>query len=119
MPFPFWIAKLGARGEYLARRYFHRRGYHCVASNWRHGRGELDLIMANYRQMLFIEVKTRAYREDRRIGDVLRHEQRVRLERLALAWLRQWPEHQVPWRFLLVLVTVRNGRYVIDKAVLR
>lgn len=119
MPFPFWKARLGDRGEYLVKRYFHRRGYHLVARNWRHGHGEIDLIMANYRRLVFLEVKTRSYRPDQRIGDQLSHAQRQRLERLAEVWLAQWPDHRIPWTFQLVLVTVRGPRFSIQQATLR
>ena len=120
MPFPFWLKGLGPRGEYLARRYYHRRGYHCLARNWRHGRWELDLVMANYRRLLFVEVKTRRYRPGRRIGDVLRHRQKRRLLKLAKIYLDRWKAGEIPWAFCLVLVTFRGrGGPSIQTAILR
>jgi len=111
MPPPFWLGGLGAKGEYLARRHYHRRGYHCLDRNWRLGRGEIDLIMANARRVVFVEVKARAWREDLRIGDQLRHAQAQRLARLARARLRAWGG-EVPWRFDLALLQFRRGRCV-------
>ena len=109
MPPPFWIRDLGTRGEYLVRRLFHRRGYHCVARNWRHHKGEIDLIMANYRRLLFLEVKTRSYRRGMRIGDQLKYRQKRRLQNLARSYLSQWQCQDLPWKFHLVLVT-RHGK---------
>ena len=109
MPFPFWLSDLGKRGEYLARRYYHRRGYHCVARNWRHGRGEIDLIMADYRHLLFVEVKTRTLVEELRIGDTLGWHQKNRLIALAKTYVGRLPR-EVPWSFWLVLVTVGETR---------
>jgi len=105
MPYPFWIRNVGRRGEYLARRTFHRRGYHLVAHNWRHGHGEMDLIMANWRHLVFVEVKTRRYRENLRIGDQVRYSQKKRLMSLARVFLKQWRDQQIPWEFQVVLVT--------------
>lgn len=108
MPPPFWIKPLGRRGEYIARRYFHRRGYHCLARNWRHGRGEIDVIMANARRVVFIEVKTRTGGAAMRIGDAITHAQKERLRRLARRYLATWTEPAVPWELALVLVTPRG-----------
>ncbi len=110
MPYPFWIRNVGRRGEYLARRYFHRRGYHHVAHNWRHGRGEMDLIMANWRHLVFVEVKTRRYRENMRIGDQVRYSQKKRLKGLAQVYLKQWKNQEIAWEFQVVLITFQTNR---------
>ena len=109
LPFPFWIGDLGDRGEYLARRHFHRRGYHLVSRNWRDGHGEIDAIMANHRRLIFLEVKTRSHQPDLRIGDTLGFKQKERLKKLAKKFLAAQPE-TFPWEFLLVLVTVKKSR---------
>ena len=118
MPYPFWIDDLGRRGEYLARRAWHRRGYHLLARNWRHGRGELDVVMANPERVVFLEVKTRTQTgsEPIRIGDTLGLEQERRLLGLAETWLRTWPV-PVPWTFQLVLVRFTGKRrFEIEQA---
>ena len=106
MPYPFWLASLGARGEYLVRRDFHRRGYHCLATNWRHRHGEIDLIVANAKRLVFVEVKTRGGPEPPPIGDTISHDQKRRLRRLAEIYRNRWPARDVPWQFVLALVSV-------------
>ena len=34
-------------------------GYQILEKNWRHGRGELDIIAQNGAELVFVEVKTR------------------------------------------------------------
>lgn len=116
MPFPFWIRDLGRQGEYLARRHYHRRGYHLVAANWRHGRGELDLVMANASRLLFLEVKTRRTRADRPTRRVIALAQRQRLASLARVFLAQWPDDAFDWRFRVVhLAFVSARRFQLEQ----
>lgn len=104
MVFPFWIRDTGKRGEYLVRRHYHRRGYHCVARNWRQGRWEIDLIMAHWRRVVFVEVKTRQIHVARRPHEQIDPEQRRRLISLARRFMGQWPDLEIEWRFQLVLL---------------
>jgi putative endonuclease len=78
---------LGRAGEERAARYFEERGYRVLARNWRCPQGELDLIVGTDRELVVVEVKTRR-------GDGFGHpfeaidaRKRVRLWRLAAAWM--------------------------------
>jgi putative endonuclease len=51
--------KLGAYGEQLAEDFFRRRGYITLDKNFRTREGEIDLIVRNGNELLFVEVKTR------------------------------------------------------------
>jgi putative endonuclease len=78
--------RLGHLGERLAAEHLERRGYAIVARNHRTRWGEIDLIAADERLIVFCEVKTR------RVGaagpfDGLRDVQCRRLRRMAAAWL--------------------------------
>jgi len=50
---------LGNEGERAALACYLRAGYRLVAQNWRCGLGELDLVLARGRTLVFCEVKTR------------------------------------------------------------
>ena len=50
---------LGGAGERAAWNAYRARGYRLVARNWRCRLGELDLIVAKGRTIVFCEVKTR------------------------------------------------------------
>lgn len=49
----------GAQGERLAERVLRGKGMITVARNFRSRRGELDLVMVEDRQVVFVEVKCR------------------------------------------------------------
>lgn len=51
--------RLGNAGEAAARRYLEARGYAFVEANWRCASGELDLVMRDGDELVFVEVKTR------------------------------------------------------------
>lgn len=49
----------GNAGEHIAREFCIRKGWRIVHTNWRWGRGELDIIAQDKTETVFIEVKTR------------------------------------------------------------
>jgi putative endonuclease len=51
--------RLGAAGEALARRHLEARGLTVLDANFRTRHGELDLVAADDRYLVFCEVKTR------------------------------------------------------------
>lgn len=53
-------AELGRWGEDQACRFLQGKGFTTIARNWRFGKGELDLVMADGRAIVFIEIKSRA-----------------------------------------------------------
>jgi putative endonuclease len=54
--------ELGALGETLARRHLEARGFTVLDANFRTPHGELDLVAADDRYLVFCEVKTRVLR---------------------------------------------------------
>jgi putative endonuclease len=51
---------LGAQGEKLALTALEAKGYTILATNWRSGRFELDIVAQQADIIVFVEVKTRA-----------------------------------------------------------
>jgi len=103
---PHHRIRVGARGERVAARYLRRQRLRIVARNVHVGRGEIDLVALDGETLVFVEVKSRTYREgiertgwenlDRRKCDALR--------RSAWAYLRslEW----CPRGYRLDVVTV-------------
>lgn len=87
-------------------------GYEIIARNWRVTEGEVDLIVAKQRLIVFVEVKTRA---NDSFGDpslaVTPLKQR-RLRRLAAIWLHGAAVHGVDIRFDVVSVLGVNVRVI-------
>jgi putative endonuclease len=52
--------QIGRKGENLAAEFLVKNGFEITARNYRHGRGEIDLIVKRDDWLLFIEVKTRS-----------------------------------------------------------
>ncbi len=50
---------LGSWGENQARIFLEEQGMKCLASNYRYKKGEIDLIMKNNNDLVFVEVKTK------------------------------------------------------------
>ncbi len=85
---------LGRRGEQLAAEHLQRLGFSLLGRNERTRYGEIDLIAFDCRTLVFAEVKTRRVssrgrepRPDQQPLVWLRPRQRIRLRRLATAWL--------------------------------
>jgi putative endonuclease len=85
---------LGRRGEDLAADHMRRLGFTPLRRNERTRHGEIDLIAFDGSTLVFAEVKTRrgrAHAKEPRPDQLplawLRPRQRVRLRRLAVAWL--------------------------------
>lgn len=104
-PFPFWLDSLGKKGEYLALRYFRRKGYYLVGKNQRIGRWELDLILCNGREIIVLEVKARRPKgEPKRIGDLVSFNQRERIHRAGQSYLKKKNWQSQIHRYLLVYI---------------
>lgn len=99
--------KRGARGEKLARRHLRQRGYKILYRNFR-GRsgGEIDIVCRDDDTLVFVEVKTRTSEDFGRPFETIRTEQRKRISRGALAWLRLLDDPDILFRFDVVEVVL-------------
>lgn len=95
----------GARGEKLARRHLRQHGYKILYRNFR-GRtgGEIDIVCRDGDTLVFVEVKTRTSEDFGRPIETIRTEQRQRISRGALAWLRMLDDPDILFRFDVVEV---------------
>jgi putative endonuclease len=89
----------GELGEKIAEEHLEHRGYSIVARNFRTRYGELDLIAADDRSLVFCEVKTRV--AGSRGGpegplDAIGAKKRRRLRRMACQWLAETPAADRP-----------------------
>jgi putative endonuclease len=81
---------LGERGERLAAEHLERAGYTILATNFRTRFGELDLVAADRRCLVFCEVKTRVAGTRRGPAgplDAIGPRKRVQVRAMAREWL--------------------------------
>jgi putative endonuclease len=79
--------ELGRRGEQLAADYLEQAGLRILDRNWRCETGELDIVALDQRVLVVCEVKTRSGVRYGSPLEAVSHRKRVRLRRLAAAWL--------------------------------
>ena len=91
-------------GERRAREYLTSRGFAFVAANYRTRYGEIDLVMREGRELVFVEVKTR---RDGAAGHPAEAVTAAKLRHVARAAGLFRREHDVrtPWRIDVVAVT--------------
>lgn len=102
---------LGTAGEGHARRYLEARGLEFLAANWRCQAGELDLVMRDGAEIVFVEVKIRHGEAMGRAEEGVSFAQSRRLLRAAGMYLARHPGLDDPvWRIDLVGITLdRTG----------
>jgi putative endonuclease len=82
--------RIGAAGERLAARHLEARGFRLLDRNFRTRHGELDLVAADHRYLVFCEVKARIAASGPRMAEPLASvdsRKRLRLRRMARTWL--------------------------------
>lgn len=98
---------LGIAGERHARITLEARGYRFLAGNWHCSAGELDLVMLEGEDLVFVEVKTRRGDRGGRADDAVSPAKAQRMLAAAEWYVAEHPEHQDRvWRCDLVAITI-------------
>ena len=103
--------ELGRRGESLAAGYLLGRGWKILATNYRFGRREVDLVVRRHGVLAFVEVKTRAGAGYGAPEEAVTRLKRREIEIVARAYLARHPPRDVDVRFdVLSIVVGSDGR---------
>lgn len=106
---------IGAKAERAVRRHLESKGYIHRESNWRHMRGELDLVMMDGNELVFVEVKARRSQIAGRAEEGVSKKQAGILLRTAEMYsLMHADVEGVIWRIDLAGVTLSPDGEVID-----
>lgn len=100
----------GARGEQIAAGWLHSQGMQVLASNWRCGAGEIDIVARDATTLVVVEVKTRT---SQRFGDPAEAVTAVKLRRLrhlAAQFLTTGPHRFRSVRIDVVAVLLLPGQ---------
>lgn len=99
----------GAAGEVLAARFLRDKGYRILAANVRSRFGEIDIIAADERYIVFVEVKTRGEDALYAPREAVTFQKQRRIAATAALWLQQHPSPLQP-RFDVIEVITRRDR---------
>ncbi|MGY6502067.1 MAG: YraN family protein [Acidimicrobiales bacterium] len=97
--------ELGAAGESAAAAWYEAEGYVILDRNWRCREGEIDLVVARGRVVVFSEVKTRSSTRFGVPAEAVTPAKQARIRRLATRWLREGSARPADLRFDVVAVT--------------
>ncbi|MFT4127618.1 MAG: YraN family protein [Gordonia sp. (in: high G+C Gram-positive bacteria)] len=97
-------AEVARIGEDLAAEYVIGLGWTVLDRNWRNRYGELDLIAADDRRLVVVEVKTRASRTFADPATAVTPDKLQRIRRLTRMWLAQQSGHWSQIRFDIIAI---------------
>lgn len=102
--------RLGRSGEDLAEEFFLKQGCTIADKNFRTRFGELDLVLENGEEIIFVEVKTRRAHGFGRPEEAVTPDKQARIRRCAESWLmeRGLLESGRPLRFDVLAITMEG-----------
>ncbi|MCU1425013.1 MAG: YraN family protein [Microbacteriaceae bacterium] len=83
--------ELGKKGEAIAAGYLADSGMRVVERNWRCAQGEIDIVVRDGDELVFVEVKTRSSTAFGHPLEAITSRKLARLRRLAAAWCDAHP----------------------------
>ena len=97
---------LGKRGEELAAEFLLKKGYRILERNWRLGKNEIDIIAADGKCIVVVEVKTRQSATFGEPETAVNREKQRALIRAANAYVRYRNIHsEVRFDILSIILT--------------
>ena len=106
----------GSAGEALAVRDLRARGYTIVATGWRCGLGEIDIVARENADWVFVEVRSRYDAEPGAAFESVGKRKRAKLIRLAQAYLNDHHLDNVAWRIDVVGVTFSRWEWSFGRS---
>jgi len=102
--------EIGELGERIAVDFLKGEGRRVLYRNFRAPKGgEVDIVAREGKVLSFVEVKTRTSEAFGRPLDAVDREKERLIERGANEWLRLLGTREIPWRFDVVEVVLREG----------
>lgn len=98
----------GAWGEAVAAEYLRKKHYKLIASGYRSRFGEIDLIVADKKYLVFVEVKLRKSDRFARAAEFVDTQKQNRIRSTASLYLSEHETHLQP-RFDVIEVYAPEG----------
>ena len=107
--------ELGKKGEALAADFLSEAGMQVVERNWRCSQGEIDLVVRDGDELVFVEVKTRSSLGYGHPLEAITVAKLARLRRLAGAWCAAHPgQHGLVRIDAVAVVAPMFGAVVVE-----
>jgi putative endonuclease len=103
----------GTAAEDLALHYLEARGLTLVTRNFRCRAGELDLIMRDGEQLVFVEVRSRRHARYGTPAESVTRTKQQRLLRAEALYLQRW-HLDLPCRFDVVAILEPSGKPQVE-----
>ncbi len=100
----------GALAEDLAEEYFSDRGYRVLERNFRHGPGEIDLVLEKDGLLVFAEVKARRSKKYGLPQEAVTPAKQKTIRRVAEAYMLRKKKAGVSVRFDVLAITFEKDR---------
>ena len=107
---------MGAWGETIAAQYLMKRKYKLLGAGYRCRFGEIDLIAADKKCIVFVEVKLRKSDKFARAAEFVDYHKQNRLRKTASIYLDQNPTKLQP-RFDVIEIYAPNGYETKDPVI--
>ncbi len=101
--------EIGKKGEDLAREFLEGLGYEIVATNWRFGKGEIDIIAYDDAILVFVEVKSRSSISYGRPETFINEKKIAKIAGAASAFMNAH-NHEWEFRFDVISIIFTNGK---------
>lgn len=94
--------KYGKEGQDKARKYLEDKGMILIEENYTLWGGEIDLIMQDGEEIVFVEVKTRKKNNLVDLGELITYSQEQTLQKTADHWIQTKKLYNTDYRIDLV-----------------
>ena len=108
---------LGKQGEDIAARYLLKKGLALITRNFRDKFGEIDIIAKDRETLVFVEVKTRRSDHFGLPEEAVTPAKQQQIIRVASSYLVQHRLLDVPVRFDVMAITIKQGNPQINHLV--
>jgi putative endonuclease len=105
--------QFGKIGEEIAQRYLEEQNFRSLEQNWHCRYGELDLIMQEEDELVFVEVKTRRNNHVGYPEEMIDRGKVERLKKSAEQYIEQYDKQEMFWRFDIVAISGDTQNYQV------
>lgn len=104
------LKKTGDKGEEMARRLIESKGYEIIESNYRYGKGEIDIIAKDNDGLVFVEVKSRNNLEFGMPEYAITRKKIKQIRKIAEAYIYEKNIKEVNCRFDVVAILFQGKK---------